>query len=293
MINESLKAQPTISEVEFGVGAWFFGPMPQNKDLSRLPGWSFGIGQVSYEIPIPGQQQLVKQTFGIAEPQFYNIKSRGYVSFTNLTSTGKTIIDFGMLTHPDDLANIVPAVMEMHRVTNTPEFRRVFPVRVNPPDYIEGNPESGFDLRDPRQVAFYIKGFLESAQHIGGTTKMGRPNDRTRVVDSNFKVVGTKNLRICDTGVFPKPIAANGGGPAMALSQMLANKIVEEYRVRRDRWHRRGRGAFESNTNNDDDDDDDDEYVENDESNFQRKLDLDSIETVEIPENYCNDPLED
>ena len=33
---------------------------------------------------------------------------------------------------------------------------------------------------------------------------MGRPDDPMAVVDSSFRVIGTKNLRIVDASVFPR-----------------------------------------------------------------------------------------
>lgn len=39
--------------------------------------------------------------------------------------------------------------------------------------------------------------------HASGTVVMGRPEDPTACVDSNFRVYGTKRLRVADLSVCP------------------------------------------------------------------------------------------
>jgi choline dehydrogenase len=61
----------------------------------------------------------------------------------------------------------------------------------------------GGEMRDDAAIADFVK---RSAwgHHACGTCKMGRPDDPLAVVDGNFRVLGTRNLRVVDASVFPK-----------------------------------------------------------------------------------------
>ncbi len=64
--------------------------------------------------------------------------------------------------------------------------------------------------------------------HASCSCKMGQPNDPDAVVDSRFRVIGTKCLRIVDASVFPRIPGFFIVTPIYMISEKAADVIVED-----------------------------------------------------------------
>ncbi len=64
--------------------------------------------------------------------------------------------------------------------------------------------------------------------HPVGTTKMGRTNDPTAVVDSHLRVIGVAGLRVVDAGVMPLITSGNTNSPVLMLAEKAARWIAQE-----------------------------------------------------------------
>jgi choline dehydrogenase len=64
--------------------------------------------------------------------------------------------------------------------------------------------------------------------HASCSCKMGKPDDPSAVVDSRFRVIGTKGLRIVDASVFPKIPGFFIVTPIYMISEKAADVIVED-----------------------------------------------------------------
>ncbi|HEV7923547.1 MAG TPA: GMC family oxidoreductase [Thermoanaerobaculia bacterium] len=64
--------------------------------------------------------------------------------------------------------------------------------------------------------------------HASCSCPMGRPGDRNAVVDSRFRVLGTKGLRIVDASVFPRIPGFFIVTPIYMISEKAADVIVED-----------------------------------------------------------------
>jgi choline dehydrogenase len=64
--------------------------------------------------------------------------------------------------------------------------------------------------------------------HASCSCRMGRPDDREAVVDSRFRVIGTKGLRIVDASVFPRIPGFFIVTPIYMISEKAADVIVED-----------------------------------------------------------------
>jgi len=67
--------------------------------------------------------------------------------------------------------------------------------------------------------------------HCSCTCKIGSADDPTAVLDSNFKVRGTKNLRVVDASVFPHIPGTFIVLPIYMISEKAAAVILAEART--------------------------------------------------------------
>jgi choline dehydrogenase len=67
--------------------------------------------------------------------------------------------------------------------------------------------------------------------HASCTNRMGQPQNRNTVVDSNFKVVGTDNLRIVDASVFPEIPGFFIVLPVFMIAQKASEVIIADHRI--------------------------------------------------------------
>ena len=76
------------------------------------------------------------------------------------------------------------------------------------------------------EIEEYVQANIASSYHAVGTCKVGTANDDMAVVDHEFKVIGTSNLRVVDASVFPKVPSGNTQAQTMALAHLGAAKIL-------------------------------------------------------------------
>ena len=74
----------------------------------------------------------------------------------------------------------------------------------------------------------YIREHAESAYHPCGTCKMGSPDDKTAVVDSECRVIGADNLRVADSSIFPRIPYGNLNAPSMMTGEKAAAHVLGE-----------------------------------------------------------------
>lgn len=114
-----------------------------------------------------------------------------------------------------DLNDMMEAVKYVRRINNRARFKNMAKRELVPGSKIQ----SETDLKD-----FVLR---ESwGHHASCSNKMGTKNDPMAVVDSEFKVFGTKNLRIVDASVFPRIPGLFIAVPIYMISEKASDVII-------------------------------------------------------------------
>jgi choline dehydrogenase len=93
----------------------------------------------------------------------------------------------------EDLDAVAEGVEFVRRMNQDPQLQRSITAEVVP----------GPDVRTREQLREFIK--RESwGHHASCTCKIGSAEDPLAVLDGNFRVRGTENLRVVDASVFPR-----------------------------------------------------------------------------------------
>ncbi|KAL8866246.1 MAG: hypothetical protein Q9174_006414 [Haloplaca sp. 1 TL-2023] len=84
----------------------------------------------------------------------------------------------------------------------------------------------GAAVQTDEQILAFIMASLSPIWHAAGTCKMGKPTDQYAVVDSRFKVMGIKKLRVVDASVMPRLVPGHPQATIYALAEKLADLLV-------------------------------------------------------------------
>lgn len=85
----------------------------------------------------------------------------------------------------------------------------------------------GPSVRTDEQLKTFVRNECWG-HHASCSNKMGSPNDPTAVVDSNFRVIGTKGLRIVDASIFPEIPGLFIVMPTYMISEKAAEVILAD-----------------------------------------------------------------
>lgn len=118
----------------------------------------------------------------------------GFVRLTSADPRQRPGINFQYFNDPDTAKRDVDAVLEGVRfVRKISKHNTAIKNETYPGPGINTDAE--------------IRDFIQDnawGHHASCTNRMGKPDDPNAVVDSNFRVIGTRGLRIVDASVFPK-----------------------------------------------------------------------------------------
>ena len=86
--------------------------------------------------------------------------------------------------------------------------------------------QPGADIRSDEAIDDWVKNNVESAYHPSCTCKIGSHTDPAAVVDTECKVMGTQNLRVVDSSIFPTIPNGNLNAPSIMVAEKAADIIL-------------------------------------------------------------------
>ncbi|RPA86942.1 alcohol oxidase [Ascobolus immersus RN42] len=140
--------------------------------------------------------------------------SRGSVKINSKSTFDYPNIDLRYGSNPLDWEVIADSHRFVRRVMQTPEMASKGAFEVVP----------GPDVSTNDQLTEYAKSGVSTLFHSSGTASM-LPLDKGGVVDTNMKVYGFRNLRVCDASTIPLIPAAHIQATVYAMAEKAADII--------------------------------------------------------------------
>lgn len=166
------------------------------------------------------RQQI--SVLGFAELHVAGAKSKGTVFINSTSIQNQPVINFNFFQNPQDLQVSVAGLGAVQTILSNQYFSSLYLLRLIP--------DASIDLTNPLVAEAYARGAVGDSYHTGGTAKMGNRHDHTRVTDTEARVVGVNNLRVCDLSAIPDRPRTNTFGMAMATGSRCATIILRRHR---------------------------------------------------------------
>lgn len=165
----------------------------------------------------PSFQMELSGTFGSITPLCQD--SVGFVKLVSSNPMEPLEIDPKVLDTPGDIDRMVEGLQTML----IPFFQSL----------VDQNliAQASFSLsQTEEELRNFVINNTGTNHHPTGTCMIGAPDDDFAVVDKDFKVYGTKGLRVIDGSIFPHTPSANVNAAIMKTAMLGAHKVMDEYR---------------------------------------------------------------
>lgn len=137
-------------------------------------------------------------------------KSRGYLKLRSNQIQDKPIIQPNLLEEKEDLEDLCEAVKLTIEImnANSLSLHRKRPLNID-----ENIVNDKFKLEE------WVRSHVESAYHCSGTCAMGS------VTESDGRVKGLNNIRVCDSSIMPYVTSGNTNAPTIMLAERISDLI--------------------------------------------------------------------
>ncbi|KAK4499000.1 hypothetical protein PRZ48_009512 [Zasmidium cellare] len=147
-----------------------------------------------------------------------NTQSVGTVRLASSNPKDTPICDPALLTHPFDRTAFINAIKAAATVPGSPVVSGDVDFPLNAPT---------FDSDE--EVWSFIQQNAGATWHMSCTVKMGKADDESACVDTDFRLRGIKNLRVADMSVTPFLPSAHPVSTAYLVGETAAERLVAEY----------------------------------------------------------------
>ena len=141
-------------------------------------------------------------------------KSRGTVGLASADPSHPPVIDFKLLSHPNDVKTLVEGVRLVRKIFAAPAFEKYRKEELYP----------GVDTQSDEALGQAIRDRGSFAEHAAGTCRMG--TDDMAVVDAQLRVRGLEGLRIVDASIMPTLANGNIYCPVIMIGERAADIIL-------------------------------------------------------------------
>lgn len=125
------------------------------------------------------------------------------------------------LTHHVDVATFVAAIRYIQALASTAPFQK-FGAKIHEAQYPDCRGLT-FDTDSYWECA--VRTLTATLHHQIATCRMGPEGDPLAVVDPELRVHGVQKLRVVDSSIIPRTIAAHTHAPAMMIGEKAADMI--------------------------------------------------------------------
>lgn len=144
--------------------------------------------------------------------------SHGEVRLRSDDPLDDPIVNFNMLTDDRDRIRLRDCVVRMIEVTRHEAVTAIT-------DGVTAMATPLDDLESDDAIDAWLSAYVTDYVHAVGTCRMGTPGDPAAVVDTDCRVIGYEQLRVCDASVMPDLPKANTNLTTIAIAERLLARI--------------------------------------------------------------------
>lgn len=152
-------------------------------------------------------------------------KSRGYLQLRSSRPMDYPKLYGNYLTHPQDVATMIAAIRYIIKMVDTEPFQK-YGATLHTKKFPNCRQ---FNFNSDEYWECAIRTVTATLHHQIATCKMGPATDPYAIVDPELRVYGVKNLRVVDSSVIPRTIAAHTNAPAIMIGEKAADMIKSRW----------------------------------------------------------------